>query len=259
LCYNRWINLTIRITERIMFKQTKILGLTILASVFSFALPSAKAANVQFNAQGNIIGIKDIVVDNSSYNVNFVQDTFSNLFGNPSNLNLQPTFWLNAQGAEAARNAIDNVLTTTYPALIALGETQNTGDYVIPQQSALRLMVIDSQGNFTYPSDLFGAVLGNYIWYYQGRQWQELLEQMYQNGGMCACTINFNINLDTYGIAIDATRTFALFFSPNQAPVSVATAATIPEPDSLMGVIAIGLSIFFFFPQKFNLPKHHKV
>lgn len=242
-----------------MFKQTKILGLTILASVFSFAIPSAKAANVQFNAQGNITGIKDLVVNNSSYNVNFVQDTFSNLFGNPSNLNLQPTFWLNAQGAEAARNAIDNVLTTTYPALIALGETQNTGDYVIPQQSAFSgFWVIDSQGNFTYPSDLFGAVLGNYGSYYQGRKWQELLEQIYQNGGMCACTINSSINLDIYGIAIDANRTFALF-SPNQALVSVTTAATIPESDNLMGVIAIGLSIFFFFPQKFNLPKPHKV
>jgi len=259
LCYNRWVTLTILSTERIMFKQTKILGLTILASVFSFTLSSAKAATVQFNTQGNITGIKDLVVNSSSYNVNFVQDTFSNLFGNPSNLNLQPTFWLNAQGAEAARNAIDNVLTTTYPALIALGETQNTGNYVIPQQSAfLGLRVIDSQGNFTYPSDLFGAVLGNYGSYYAGRKWQEHLEQMYQNGGMCACRISYNIDRDIYGIAIDATRTFALF-SPNQAPVSVTTAATIPEPDSLMGVIAIGLSIFFFFPQKFNLPKHHKV
>ncbi|MFM7790010.1 MAG: hypothetical protein ACKO90_18405, partial [Microcystis panniformis] len=159
-----------------------------------FTLSSAKAATVEFNARGNITGIKDLVVNNSSYNVNFVQDTFSNLFGNPSNLNLQPTFWLNAQGAEAARNAIDNVLTTTYPALIALGETQNTGNYVIPQQSAfLGFWVIDSQGNFTYPSDLFGAVLGNYGSYYQGRKWQELLEQMYQNGGMCACTISYNI------------------------------------------------------------------
>ncbi|MFM6325997.1 MAG: hypothetical protein ACKPGT_33435 [Microcystis sp.] len=242
-----------------MFKQTKILGLTILASVFSFTLSSAKAATVEFNARGNITGIKDLVVNNSSYNVNFVQDTFSNLFGNPSNLNLQPTFWLNAQGAEAARNAIDNVLTTTYPALIALGETQNTGNYVIPQQSAfLGFWVIDSQGNFTYPSDLFGAVLGNYGSYYAGRKWQEDLEQMYQNGGMCSCQVMVISNPDIYGIAIDATRTFALF-SPNQAPVSVTTAATIPEPDSLMGVIAIGLSIFFFFPQKFNLPKHHKV
>jgi hypothetical protein len=75
---------------------------------------------------------------------------------------------------------------------------------------------------------------------------------------MCACARSYNIDLDIYGIAIDATRTFALF-SPNQALVSVTTTATIPESDNLMGVIAIGLSIFFFFPQKFNLPKPHKV
>lgn len=225
------------VTLKLIFKLRQIFLLTLATSAFSLISHSVQAATIQFNSQGNIIGIKELEIATTPYNVNFVQSTFTNLFGNPSNLIHQPTFWLDAQGAEAARNAIDNLLETTYPASIAIGETQSTQDYLIPQQSALGIRLIDNQGSITFVPNYFGSVLGNYAAYYAGRKWSESLEATYQSGGICFCSINITTNPDIHGIDINATRTFALF--------SVSQTAQIPESSHPIGLIAMSMYAFF--------------
>lgn len=90
-----------------MFHLKSTCLLMLATSAFSLISHPVKAALINFNAQGNITAIKGLQIEDNSYNVEFVQDTFSNLFGVPSNLTLLPTFWLDAEGAKTARSAID--------------------------------------------------------------------------------------------------------------------------------------------------------
>jgi hypothetical protein len=218
-----------------MFRLNSICLLMLATSAFSLISHPVKAALINLNAQGAITAIKGLQIEDNSYNVEFVQDTFSNLFGSPSNLTLLPTFWLDAEGAETARSAIDSVLETNYPSLIASDETQGTTNYIIPQQSALKFKIIDAQGNFIYPTTVFGGLWGNYNDYYGDRKFNEFLEAVYQSGGICSCVRNVTINPETYsGTDINSRRTFAIF-SPNQNK-------SIPEPSNIIGLAVIGVS-----------------
>jgi hypothetical protein len=91
-----------------MFRLNSICLLMLATSAFSLISHPVKAALINLNAQGAITAIQKLQIGNNSYNVEFVQDTFSNLFGSPSNLTLLPTFWLDAEGAETALSAIDS-------------------------------------------------------------------------------------------------------------------------------------------------------
>lgn len=214
-------------------------------SAFSLISHPVKAALINFNAQGNITAIKGLQIEDNSYNVEFVQDTFSNLFGVPSNLTLLPTFWLDAEGAETARSAIDSVLETNYPSLIASNETQGTTNYIIPQQSAfLRVGIRDDQGNISYPpTTLFGGLWGNYNGYYEDRQRDEYYNALCQNFVYCSVTIPKMINPEIFsGTDINSRRTFAIF-SPNQNK-------SIPEPSNIIGLTVIGISILLISRKK---------
>jgi hypothetical protein len=218
-----------------MFCLKSICRLILITSAFSLISYPVKAALINFNAQGNITAIQKLQIGNNSYNVEFVQDTFSNLFGSLSNLTLLPTFWLDAEGANTARSAIDSVLETHYPSLIASDETQSTTNYIIPEQSALSLRIIDDQGNISYPTTVFGGLWGNYDGYYQNRQFNEFVERIYQSGGICSCVFTPTFNPEIYsGTDINSPRTFAIF-SPNQNEL-------IPEPSNIIGLTVIGIS-----------------
>jgi hypothetical protein len=106
---------------------------------------------------------------------------------------------------------------------------------------------------------LFGAVLGNYGLYYQGRKWQELLEQNLSKRRNAALVREITLLIWIYMESLLMQTVPLRFFLLIRLWFLLPHTATIPESDNLMGVIAIGLSIFFFFPQKFNLPKPHKV
>lgn len=227
-----------------MTRLKSICLLMLATSAFSFISNPVKAALINFNTQGKITAIKGLQIEDSSYNVEFVRDTFSNLFGRPSNLNITPTFWLDPEGAESARNAIDSILETTYPSLIASDEIPLTANYIIPQQSALGVSIIDEQGNISYPPTLFGGLWGNYNNYYENRKWNEFLEAVYQSGGICSCITLVTFNPEIFsGTDINAPRTFAIF-SPSQTE-------SIPEPSNIIGLTVIGLSALFISRKKF--------
>ncbi|WP_143857001.1 PEP-CTERM sorting domain-containing protein [Nostoc sp. 'Peltigera membranacea cyanobiont' 213] len=219
-----------------MLRLKSICVLMLATSALSLISYPVKAALINFNSQGNITAIKGLQIKDNSYNVEFVQDTFSNLFGNPSNLTLLPTFWLDAEGAKASINAIDRILETTYPSVIASDKTQGTTDYIIPQQSASpRVATIDEQGNITYlPTNLFGGLWGNYSNYYQDRQRDELYNTLCQINVYCSVNIYRMINPEIFaGTDINSPRTFAIF-SPNANKL-------IPEPSNIVGLGIMGI------------------
>lgn len=216
-----------------------IISVFVAVSIFSFLAREATATQIKTNSQGNIIAIEDLNIEDSVYQVNFSYSTFNHLFGNPINPTLEPTFWLDSASASAARDAIDEVLKSLYPAVLASGDGQSPLDYLIPQKSALGLLIIDESGNVSQSPHIFGALWGNYRNYYGERQWNESLEALYASGGICSCDRMLTINSETFwGTDVNTTRLFAIF-----TPIE---AQSIPEPLTLLDTAtALGFGTIF--------------
>jgi hypothetical protein len=217
-----------------MFGLRSILSLTVTGVALSLFPILAEAAIVQVNSQGDIKSIQDLAINGTLYNVDFVYDTFHNLFGKPNNLNALPKFWQNPIRVHSARDAIDRVLEVSYPARLAINDEDVTLEYIIPQGLVQPFNLI--AGSTPIISDeTFSAVWGTYREYYDNRSWSEFCELLFQAGyTSCSRSVFTMPNLEEiFGVSINSPRLFATFVPSQPEP--------IPEQSNLIGILGVGV------------------
>lgn len=121
--------------------------LLVLAAVFALATgqitAAAEAATVLYNdvtTRDYVIGIADLEVNNSHYDISFAVGTFQNVFGDPTNADFRPPlFWNGESDAIEAADSIAETLNGETPIpflspgfspfvfLVPFGETQFSG------------------------------------------------------------------------------------------------------------------------------------
>jgi hypothetical protein len=97
-------------------KQQFLTGALVMGAmaIGSFvSIDAAEAATLVTNGGGNVLGIEDLLVGTTTYDVEFSNANFTSLFGPQNPPSTLPTFWQDLPGAVNAAIEINDFLTSS--------------------------------------------------------------------------------------------------------------------------------------------------